>query len=44
MTDNPRVVVRGEAVAEVPPDGADLVVTVEVRDRRRDTEQEVFAR
>jgi len=36
MTDNPRVVVRGEAVAEVPPDAADLVVTVEVRDRRRD--------
>jgi uncharacterized protein len=36
MTDSPRVVVRGEAVAEVPPDAADLVVTVEVRDRRRD--------
>jgi len=36
MTDSPRVVVRGEAVAEVPPDTADLVVTVEVRDRRRD--------
>jgi uncharacterized protein YggE len=36
MTDSPRVVVRGEAVTEVPPDAADLVVTVEVRDRRRD--------
>jgi hypothetical protein len=36
MTDSPRVVVRGEAVAEAPPDAADLVVTVEVRDRRRD--------
>jgi uncharacterized protein YggE len=36
MTDSPRVVVRGEAVAEVPPDAADLVVTLEVRDRRRD--------
>jgi uncharacterized protein YggE len=36
MTDSPRVVVRGEAVAEVSPDAADLVVTVEVRDRRRD--------
>jgi uncharacterized protein YggE len=36
MTENPRVVVRGEAVAEVPPDAADVVVTVEVRDRRRD--------
>ena len=32
----PRVVVRGEAVAEVLPDAADLTVTVEVRDRRRD--------
>jgi uncharacterized protein len=36
MTDSPRVVVRGEAVAEVPPDAADLVVTVQVRDRRRE--------
>ena len=36
MTGSPRVVVRGEAVAEVPPDAAELVVTVEVRDRRRD--------
>lgn len=36
MTHSPRVVVRGEAVAEVPPDAADLVVTLEVRDRRRD--------
>ena len=33
---SPRVVVRGEAVAEVLPDAADLTVTVEVRDRRRD--------
>ena len=32
----PRVVVRGLAVAEVQPDAADLTVTVEVRDRRRD--------
>ena len=32
----PRVVVRGEAVAEVLPDAADLTVTVQVRDRRRD--------
>ena len=32
----PRVVVRGEAVAEVLPDAADLTVTVEVHDRRRD--------
>jgi uncharacterized protein YggE len=30
------VVVRGEAVAEISPDAADLVVTVQVRDRRRD--------
>jgi uncharacterized protein len=36
MTESPRVVVRGEAVAEVLPDAADLVVTIEVRDRRRD--------
>jgi len=36
MADSPRVVVRGEAVAEVPPDGADLAVTLTVRDRRRD--------
>src|SRR4051812_88819 len=36
LTDSPRVVVRGEAVAEVPPDAADLVVTVQVRDRRRE--------
>ena len=36
MTDSPRVVVRGEAVAEVLPDAADLVVTVQVRDRRRE--------
>jgi uncharacterized protein len=36
MTESPRVVVRGEAVAEVPPDVADLVVTVQVRDRRRE--------
>jgi uncharacterized protein YggE len=36
MTDSPRVVVRGEAVTDVPPDAADLVVTVEVRDRHRD--------
>jgi uncharacterized protein YggE len=36
MTGSPRVVVRGEAVTEVPPDAADLVVTVTVRDRRRD--------
>jgi uncharacterized protein YggE len=36
MTVDPRVVVRGEAVTEVLPDAADLVVTVEVRDRRRD--------
>jgi uncharacterized protein len=36
MTDSPRVVVRGEAVTEVPPDAADLVVTLQVRDRRRD--------
>ena len=34
--DSPRVVVRGEAVAEVLPDSADLVATVQVRDRRRD--------
>ena len=33
---SPRVVVRGEAVAEVLPDSADLVVTVQVRDRRRE--------
>ncbi|MBB3676155.1 SIMPL domain-containing protein [Modestobacter versicolor] len=36
MTGSPRVVVRGEAVAEVSPDAAELVVTVEVRDRRRE--------
>jgi uncharacterized protein YggE len=36
MTESPRVVVRGAAVAEVPPDTADLVVTLQVRDRRRD--------
>ena len=36
MVDSPRVVVRGEAVAEVAPDAADLVVTVQVHDRRRD--------
>jgi len=36
MADSPRVVVRGEAVAEVLPDGADLAVTLTVRDRRRD--------
>jgi len=36
MTDSPRVVVRGESVAEVPPDAADLVVTVQVRERRRE--------
>jgi uncharacterized protein YggE len=36
MTDSPRVVVRGEAVVEVAPDTADLVVTVQVRDPRRE--------
>ena len=36
MTDSPRVVVRGEAVVEVAPDTADLVVTVQVRDARRE--------
>ncbi|WP_369137064.1 SIMPL domain-containing protein [Modestobacter versicolor] len=36
MTVDPRVVVRGEAVTEALPDAADLVVTVEVRHRRRD--------
>jgi uncharacterized protein YggE len=39
----PRVVVRGEAVAEVLPDTADLVVTVQVRDRRRDRALELLA-
>jgi uncharacterized protein YggE len=34
--DSPRVVVRGEAVVEVAPDIADLVVTVQVRDPRRE--------
>jgi uncharacterized protein YggE len=43
MTDSPRVVVRGEAVVEVPPDAADLVVTVEVRDPRRDRALELLA-
>jgi uncharacterized protein YggE len=32
----PRVVVCGQAVTEVPPDAADLTVTLEVRNRRRD--------
>jgi uncharacterized protein YggE len=36
MTDSPRVVARGEAVTEVPPDAADLVVTVRVREHRRE--------
>jgi len=36
MADSPRVVVRGEAHAEVLPDGADLAVTLTARDRRRD--------
>ena len=39
----PRVVVRGEAVAEVLPDSADLVATVQVRDRRRDRALELLA-
>ena len=39
----PRVVVRGEAVTEVLPDSADLVLTVEVRDRRRDRALELLA-
>ncbi|WP_299954557.1 SIMPL domain-containing protein [uncultured Modestobacter sp.] len=34
--ESPRVVVLGEAVAEVLPDAADLVVTVQVHDRRRE--------
>jgi hypothetical protein len=37
MTDSPRVVGCGEAVLEVPPDAADLVVTVS-------TDEEVFQR
>ncbi|WP_222193101.1 SIMPL domain-containing protein [Modestobacter italicus] len=41
--DSPRVVVRGEAVAEVLPDAADLVVTVQVRDRRRERALELLA-
>jgi uncharacterized protein YggE len=36
MADSPRVVVRGQAVVEVAPDTADLVVTVQVRERHRD--------
>jgi len=36
MPDSPRVVVRGEAVAEVAPEKADLTVALTVRDRRRD--------
>lgn len=40
---SPRVVVRGEAVVEVRPDTADLVVTVQVRDRRRDRALELLA-
>ena len=43
MADSPRVVVRGEAVTEVLPDTADLVVTAQVRDRRRDRALELLA-
>lgn len=39
----PRVVVRGEAFAEVLPDAADLVVTVQSRDLRRDRALELLA-
>jgi uncharacterized protein len=37
MTDQPIVVVRGEALREVPPDQAVFAVTVSARDRDRDT-------
>lgn len=43
MPDTPRVVVRGEAVTEVLPDAADLLVTVQVRDRRRERALELLA-
>lgn len=43
MADSPRVVVRGEAVTEVLPDTADLAVTLQVRDRRRDRALELLA-
>jgi uncharacterized protein len=43
MTESPHVVVRGEGVAEVLPDAADLVVTLEVRDRRRERSLTVLA-
>ena len=43
MTGSPRVVVRGEAIAEVLPDAAELVVTTEVRDRRRERAVQLLA-